>query len=128
MSKYLLPFVSVKYLYIFSLRVLLNLSITTALPSLKVWYNSIPLLTKNFLKFWLTNSLPASVHSLLGFLSFINISNASIISLPVLVFNGIAQANFENMSMTVSKYLYPLFCLENGCMSTKSADQISSIL
>jgi len=54
--------------------------------------------------------------------------NASVIDRPVLFFNGIAQANLLNTSITVQMYLYPLFHLKSLSIKTRSADQISSIL
>ena len=68
-----------------------------------------------------------SVHNFVGGLLFWNrLCNASATSTPVFVFKGIIQPHSLNTSIMVNKYVNPLFSLENICISTKSAAQMSS--
>ena len=110
-----------------SFNVLLNSSITTVFPLLKVEYISILCLSRTFLNVALY-FFPSSTHNFLGILSLIIFSIAFVTDAADLSFIGTAHAYLLNTSITVRIYLNPLLKEEKACLSTKSADHISSLL
>ena len=80
-----------------------------------------------FIRVWkleLKNFLPFLVFRRLGWRGVADLSTcpkAAVIGLACLELTVTAQANFENTSITVSRYLIPLFCLAIPCIPARSA-------
>ena len=83
----------VMYLYILFLKVLMNLSVTTDLPSLFVEYISIAFFSSHDFIDLVQNSLPLSTHILFGLLFDVPkiFWKALVILIPFLSFKGIAH-------------------------------------
>ena len=110
------------------LKVRLNLSTTDDFISeLLVEYSLIIFSFNKSCTCLLYNSLPRSVHKNFGDLSLKIFCKAFFTLILFLSFKGITQLYFENISIHVNKYRYPLFNLANFCISTRSAAKISSI-
>ena len=114
----------------FSFIVLFQRSTTDDFSSFSVVYNFIPFLLRRSFIIALKNSLPLSDQSIFGFrfarsLNMDRKESATVC--PRLSFRGRIHPNFEKTSITIRRYLIPLFHFENFPISTRSAAQMLSI-
>ena len=126
MSTYLSVLFAVKYFHIFILSVRLNLSTIDALVSLYVVKKRMPCFFKKVWNCILINSIPLSVWNIFGLRPFLIIFSKTLTRLfQVFAFIASTHACLLSTSITVKKYLYPLFCWLNESIMTKSASHSS---
>ena len=117
---------AIMYLKILFSKVLINLSVTTDLPSFYVEYISMLIIFRNLFKKAYVRFTSLIDPYFIWFLSELSKTfwNALTIQLPLLLFEKATQAYLKNKSIAHNKYLIPLLYLLSDCISAKSTPQI----